>query len=178
MKRKPFSIVLIILIVSVLLSGYTIYKSQLLRLQDSNSHEYTSDQAKNWKTYSSNLGFSFKYPDDFSDVNKNGLFREDEVKMFVKNDQYSIVLRLSSDTKTYNIENLKTLSKSIKNMDFHTAYLTSGVAAGGEVFSTIVIPLNNYFIDISIDPNDSDDSKVLETEKLQNEILSTFKFIE
>lgn len=174
MKKNGFVPIVIILIIAILgVAGYFEYRNYLVKPQN----PVVSDSTMTWKTYSnSDVGFSFKYPDSFTEKSAGTIYKNEEVKLFAGDNQYSLLLRLSSDSKAYNIENLKEFSNSTKSIGSYMAYLTSSVASGGEFFTTAVIPFGQYFIDISINPNGGDESKATATEGIRDQILSTFKF--
>ncbi len=170
MKKNGFVPIIILIIAILGAVGYFGYKNYLLKPQN----PVVSDPTTTWKTYSnSDVGFSFKYPNSF--IEKPAGTKNEEVKLFIGDNQYSLLLRLSSDSKAYNIESLKEFY-SIKSIGSYTAYLTSLVASGGEFSTTAVIPFGKYFIDILINPNDGDESKAVATEKIRNQILSTLIF--
>lgn len=182
MKKNGFASLIIILAIAILgVVGYLGYKDYLSKSQPvsvvSPSLSTVSDPTINWKIYSnSDVGFSFKYPNSFIEKPIGTIYKNEEVKLFVGDNQYSLLLRLSSDSNAYKIENLKDFSNSTKSIGSYTAYLTSSVASGGEFSTTAVIPFGQYFIDISINPNGGDESKAATTEEVRDQILSTFKF--
>lgn len=182
MNKNGFAPLIIILILAILgVVGYFGYKNYLPKQQFVNitspMPSALSDQTINWKTYSSSdVGLSFKYPSSFIEKPVGTIYKNEEVKLLVGDNQYTLILRLSSDSGAYNVENLKEFSNSRKNIGSYTAYLTSGVASGGEFYTTTVIPFGKYFIDISISPNDGDETKAVVTKEIRDQILSTFKF--
>lgn len=181
MKKNGFAPLIIILVIAILgVVGYFGYKDYLSRPQPVNvvspSLSTISDPTINWKIYSnSDVGFSFKYPNSFIEKPIGTIYKNEEVKLFVGDNQYSLLLRLSSDSKAYDTKNLKEFSNSTKSIGSYTAYLTSSVASGGEFSTTAVIPFGKYFIDISINPNGGGESKATATEEIRDQILSTLK---
>ena len=172
MKKNGFAPLIIISVLTILGAiGYFGYKNYLLKPQN----PVVPDPTTTWKTYSnSDVGFSFKYPNSF--IEKPVGTKNEEVKLFAGDNQYSLLLKISSDSKAYNIKNLKEFSGSTKPIGPYLVYLTSSVDSGGGFFTTAIIPFGNYFINILISPNDGDESKAVGTEEIRDQILSTFKF--
>lgn len=178
MGFAPLIIILVIAILSVV--GYFGYKNYSSKSQTSispsPSPEDTSEQIKNWKTYTNTkYSFSFKYPNTFVSKNENTALPLPQI-LFVGDSQHTLILRVSSDSRAYSLQNIKETTQLSKKIEAYTAYLSSGVDSGGGFFATTIIPFEGYFIDMIITPNDGDESRAKETEKLRDQILLTLKF--
>jgi hypothetical protein len=178
MKKNRFLPILVLAIVIVVAGvSYFGYKNIYTRPHTSQVNVDTI----NWKTYQNIVpNFSFKYPEDFTNktISKD-VPKYEEIKLFSGNRQYSLQLRVSNDSKTYNIENLKTLSVDQKQLGSSVAYLDSFVSAEGWFTTQAIIPINGYFIDISVEPIGNTpaetEAKSTDAQQMLDQILSTFK---
>ena len=143
----------------------------------------TADPTVDWKTYTDSKGlFSFKYPSNLVEEKKT----IEATGASFRNNEYLFDLLINYDISSYTsmVDSIKKqvtskdFSANIINIEPFTAYLDSVQSAGGDYsFSrTVIIPMQNDLVVFILRPKDQNKSS--ETEKLADQILSTFKFLD
>lgn len=202
-KQKRFAILQISIIIVLLGAvGYLLYQNAQLQKNGTNTTSLlnlptkiptkslpkaspTSGPTANWKTYQNDsVGFSFKYPETFTNKNITvvELYGNSKKVLTVGNKQFSLSVGVISNPNAQTIELSTRYAEETKQIGSHVAYLEQAVSAEGWFFTTAYIPLKGYLIFIGIEPEggtpEETEAKSSETLQMQDQILSTFKFTE
>lgn len=179
MKKNGFVPLILILIISILgVVGYFGYNNLKI------SKPISSDMSS-WKTYTNNeVGFSFKYPSNYTNKigGSNRYLGLDEV--FVAGDDTNKLLSVWTGTNSSRlIAEAERYSSSKKEIGSQVIYLSSMGPYGGEYFYEFTIPYGKYFIYVNVGTSLYEENKdinglQLKTfESLRDQILNTFKFV-
>lgn len=182
-SHTPLIALTILLILSVIVSGYLGYQNlqlqkQITKLNIQPTPTPTTDPTANWKIFSSaDTDFTFSYPSDFDNLKQNKLAKN-SVSLTAKNgDNFSVSI-LSGGT---GIECQEIIEESKVNIDGIKAIMTSlaGITndncdTGGKKSFMASFQKDKlyYLLDYTYSTDNKKDNK-----SIFDQIISTFKFV-